>query len=672
VATVTGYIKTQDDTLLAGKDPAGAAAAAQNYAVQRGNHTGTQTADTITDGATNKTYTALEKTKLAGVATGATANRSDAATDTLLDAKAPTASPTFTGTVSGITASMVGADTAGAASTAQAAAIQRANHTGTQTSVTISDFTEAVQDAASAMFRAGTNVTFTYDDTANTFTINASGGGAGTTDPEVVRDTIGGALVGGANIQITVNDAADSITIAVTGLAPVALSGAYTDLTGRPTLGTAASQDSTAFDLAGAAAAVTKTSLGLGNVDNTPDTNKPVSTAQAAALALKASVAQSVRPNTIVLIGDSRIQYEMGAVAQQWNERGAFGWANAQLGGRFTVLNYAGIFGNQTTDVLTRLQTDALAYTPGWYLLGIGVNDISNGATAATVIANLQNIVGQMNAAGGRVILLTIAPRDANTATQKRALDDVNHWIVRQQTNPGIVVVDVTTPVADPTSGTWGATYSPDGLHQNRIGAARQGKQIAAVLDPIVPQRSLLPQVFGDGNNILVNPLMAGTPGAGLPTGTTSWTSSDATKCSMVARTDQIPGNWVQIDTSAATQDVTVNQRISLGTWGAIGDTMYGVCEIQSDAWTSAAFLTMYVQALNSSNGAIASAQALYSLSSDRTATYPLENQPGLTKNWTLVTPQVVLPTGTTKVNFVFEFSGQGKVRFSRAGIFKP
>lgn len=44
----------------------------------RANHTGTQSADTITDGTTNKAYTATEKTKLASIATGATANDTDA------------------------------------------------------------------------------------------------------------------------------------------------------------------------------------------------------------------------------------------------------------------------------------------------------------------------------------------------------------------------------------------------------------------------------------------------------------------------------------------------------------------------------------------------------------------------------------------------------------------
>jgi hypothetical protein len=74
----------------------------------RANHTGTQSADTLTDGTTNKAFLATERTKLAGVATGATANSPDA---TLL---------------------------------------ARANHTGTQLASTISDFNSAAQSAAPA------------------------------------------------------------------------------------------------------------------------------------------------------------------------------------------------------------------------------------------------------------------------------------------------------------------------------------------------------------------------------------------------------------------------------------------------------------------------------------------------------------------------------------------
>jgi hypothetical protein len=59
-------------------DPIGSAASAQSIAIQRANHTGTQSADTLTDGTTNKAFTAAERTKLAAIAAGATVNQSDA------------------------------------------------------------------------------------------------------------------------------------------------------------------------------------------------------------------------------------------------------------------------------------------------------------------------------------------------------------------------------------------------------------------------------------------------------------------------------------------------------------------------------------------------------------------------------------------------------------------
>ena len=84
--------------------------------------------------------------------------------------------------------------------------------THTHTSVQISDFIEAVQDAVATMLGAGTNVTLNYDDGANTLTVSAAGG----LDAEAVRDAIGIALVGVGNISVAVNDAADTITISTT------------------------------------------------------------------------------------------------------------------------------------------------------------------------------------------------------------------------------------------------------------------------------------------------------------------------------------------------------------------------------------------------------------------------------------------------------------------------
>lgn len=135
--------------------------------------------DDIADGTTYKQYSATEKTKLAGIASNATANGSDSS---LLD---------------------------------------RANHTGTQTASTISDFSTA----ADARITAATGVSV-QGYSANATILGNTSTGTGS----IVRDT----------------------------------SPALTTPTG-----------------------IVKSDVGLSNVDNTSDTNKPVSTAQQTALNAK-------------------------------------------------------------------------------------------------------------------------------------------------------------------------------------------------------------------------------------------------------------------------------------------------------------------------------------------------------------------------------------------------
>lgn len=86
----------------------------------------------------------------------------------------------------------------------------------------------------------------------------------------------------------------------VSGLAPVATAGTYASLTGKPTIPTLVSQltnDSgyltsvpvTSVQGRTGAVIVNKTDIGLANVDNTSDINKPTSTAQQASIDLKIS-----------------------------------------------------------------------------------------------------------------------------------------------------------------------------------------------------------------------------------------------------------------------------------------------------------------------------------------------------------------------------------------------
>jgi hypothetical protein len=60
---------------------------------------------------------------------------------------------------------------------------------------------------------------------------------------------------------------------------------------------------------------ITKAMVGLGNVDNTSDANKPVSTAQAAAIALKASLSGATFTGPVVVPGGANILAATTALA---------------------------------------------------------------------------------------------------------------------------------------------------------------------------------------------------------------------------------------------------------------------------------------------------------------------------------------------------------------------
>lgn len=76
----------------------------------------------------------------------------------------------------------------------------RANHTGTQTASTISDFSEAVDDRVASLLVAGTNITLTYNDAGNSLTIDAAGG-SGPTAGTALVDFGAGGVIGTVNVS---------------------------------------------------------------------------------------------------------------------------------------------------------------------------------------------------------------------------------------------------------------------------------------------------------------------------------------------------------------------------------------------------------------------------------------------------------------------------------------
>jgi hypothetical protein len=200
-----------------------------------------------------------------------------------LSSKAPLASPTFTGTVSGVTKAMVGlgsvdntADSAKPVSTAQATAIATAKSEAISTAS--SDATTKANNAKSgAETTAATALTSHEADTTNIHGIADTSALATKTYADNAASTAVAAVVNSAPEALnTLKELADALTADESTASTLAT-----------LVGTKAPSANPTFT--GTVQGVTKSMVGLANVDNTSDANKPVSTATQTALDAKAS-----------------------------------------------------------------------------------------------------------------------------------------------------------------------------------------------------------------------------------------------------------------------------------------------------------------------------------------------------------------------------------------------
>ena len=221
------------------------------------------------------------------------------AIQTQIDTKAPIASPTFTGTVSGITKAMVdlgNVDNTSDANKPVSTAAQTALDlkaplaspalTGTPTAPTASAGNNSTQVATTA-----------YADAAVASLVDGAPALLNTLNElaAAISDDANFATTLTTSVGTKVSKAGDTMTgLLVLSADPSANLGAatkqYVDTAEADAVTAAGTAAGTA--ISNAVGALTKSSVGLANVDNTSDANKPVSTAQATAIAAALTAAE--------------------------------------------------------------------------------------------------------------------------------------------------------------------------------------------------------------------------------------------------------------------------------------------------------------------------------------------------------------------------------------------
>uniref|UniRef100_UPI0040476401 hypothetical protein n=1 Tax=Algoriphagus sp. TaxID=1872435 RepID=UPI0040476401 len=181
---------------------------------------------------------------------------------TALDSKAPLASPTFTGTVSGITSAMVG--------------LGNVNNTS-DANKPVSTATQTALDLKSPL----ASPTFTGTPLAPTATAGTNTTQLATT--EFVTSAVSTANATNANLTGVVTSVGNATAIADGVLAIAKTDGLQTALDSKAPLASPT--------FTGTVSGITSAMVGLGNVNNTSDANKPVSTATQTALDLKSPLA---------------------------------------------------------------------------------------------------------------------------------------------------------------------------------------------------------------------------------------------------------------------------------------------------------------------------------------------------------------------------------------------
>ena len=190
-------------------------------------------------------------------------------------------------------------------------------------------------------------------------------------------------------------------------------------------------------------------------------------------------VFSSAAPGAIIAYGDSITDGACSTTDghDRWVDRLAE--RLLPLAGTGPAVVNAGIGGDTLTWAKTgRLDRDVLEQAGVTHVvLFLGINDINKGASAAQVMAAMQEIIARVRAVGLRIIGVTLLPWKGSDATRTAIRHEVNGWIRHQAGFDA--VLDFDAVVRDPTNPdliTPG--FDCDGGHPNPFGHFVMGQSI--------------------------------------------------------------------------------------------------------------------------------------------------------------------------------------------------
>lgn len=199
------------------------------------------------------------------------------------------------------------------------------------------------------------------------------------------------------------------------------------------------------------------------------------------------------RNSKVAVVGDS-IAYGNGFASSATNvklyAKGYINWAAFLGRQRWTFDNSDnfGVAGDNTNDVMARIDAALAATTAGTIILDCLTNDGPNGVSLAQSKANYQALIAKIQTVGRICVCITPRPRDIAASGLTMTAAQYRDHLARRDfvlglhdPGRGIYVVDMWRYLADPasTNGAMKAGYAYDGLHPGLLGGYWGGKALA-------------------------------------------------------------------------------------------------------------------------------------------------------------------------------------------------
>lgn len=259
--------------------------------------------------------------------------------------------------------------------------------------------------------------------------------------------------------------------------------------------------------------------------------------------------------NTTIAIGTSITGQTSDAVGDSRGAKSWFSWACLLSNSQITFLRNAGVGGNTAAQILARLATDVVAYSPKNCIIEDGANDAYISLTtlasyAATKVAQ----VAALRAANIRPILCTVMQR-SDVASD--LVEEYNAFLHSYALVEGIDLINFHRAVLNPATGLTATANLADGLHPSEAGARLMGQAAATTLATNLPLwvPPLATHQGAHSKNLVPNGLLLNN-GSGIGTG---WAASGGTASIVAGDGVSVLGNWQRLTENGHTTQRTLN-----------------------------------------------------------------------------------------------------------------